>query len=509
MTYSWYFIPFFGLVAGSLALPAYSSPLKHPYSEDVRCETGKRSYLTGVMFDARIKNGSAISEFEGLGHVAGCESAANQSRNGQVCTFRSHSSYVVRDLATGQSGRSFASLSECIEHVRGPIELRTDPGYLDFIDPAELQALLQHLPVVADPVVNAALSDSQTMWYDEASLGYVYQDSFGSPKGLRMNRVGYDVGIRSTHPDIRLLTSYFEQGRFRFPFGIFSGHHDSGVYSLSFWHTPSDGTGVLPVRYWKNNSHYEWVFPIGTTVGEVLFLRAPDGEWMPFEIRARVRQTTEWASSVWRPYTTAVELASAIKAKRPNWQSTDLKALVDHLLDQSTLKPHILDTGVYSAVEPSFVGSLDILPGTSDSALIKSLLKAPEYFSANGKSWKENGGLKTFAASTSADFHIVPKGYEGGMLEVSNAACARCHQHVSRPLKDLDSRIVLYGEFWGEDQVFTWHPFEIDASSFTTSDGNRSLNKRMISAGLILEGRPLSSDLRYSLIPKPFRAVYE
>ena len=95
------------------------------------------------------------------------------------------------------------------------------------------------------------------------------------------------------------------------------------------------------------------------------------------------------------------------------------------------------------------------------------------------------------------------------MLEVSNAACARCHQHVSRPLKDLDGRIVLYGEVWGEDQVFTWHPFEIDSAAFSTSEGNRKLNRRMVTAGLVIEGRPQTTDTRYSVMAKPFRPIYE
>ena len=508
MTYSWYLLSFFCLLAGYQAPSAYSSPLKHPYSEDVRCETGRQAFLTGVMFDARTTAGARISEFQS-GHVADCEKAMNMSRNGQVCTFKNFGSYVVRDTLSGQLGQTFSRLSDCVAYTRGAVSLRTETGYLDFIDPAELRPLLQHLPAVADPAVKAALFDDQTMWYDEGSLGYVYQDSFGSPKGLRMNRVGYDVGIRATHPDIKLLTTYFEEGRFRFPFGIFSGHHDSVVYSLSFWNAPRDGSGVLPVRYWMNNSHYEWIFPNGTIIGEVLFLRAPDGEWLPFEIRARVRQPTEWASTVWRPYPTAADLAAAIKAKRPNWQSTDLKALVTHLLDQSNLKAHVLDTGPFAAIEPSFTGALDILPGTTDTALIKSLLKVSEYGSANGKVWKASGNLKTFAASTSSDFHIVPKGYEGGMLEVSNAACARCHQQVSRPLKNLDDRVVLYGEIWGEDQVFTWHPFEVDSASYSVSDGNRKLSRRMISAGLVVEGRPQASDARYKVMPKVYRAIYE
>lgn len=508
MTYSRHLLSFFGLLAGSAAPSSYSSPLKHPYSEDVRCEIGKRSFLTGVMFDARTKTGAQISEFQ-TGHVADCESAMSMSRNGQVCTFKNYGSYVVSDIATGQLGQTFSRLSDCVAYTRGAVDLRTERGYLDFIDQAELRPLLQHLPAVADPVVNAALFDDQTMWYDEGSLGYVYQDSFGSPKGLRMNRVGYDVGIRNTHPDIKLLTKYFEESRFRFPFGIFSGHHDSGVYSLNFWNAPRDSSGVLPVRFWMNNSHYEWVFPNGTIVGEVLFLRAPDGEWLPFEIRARVRQPAEWVSNVWRPYPTATELASAIKVKRPDWQSTDLKVLVNHLLDQSNLKLHVVDTGPYAAIEPSFIGALDILPGTTDTALIKSLLKVPEFGNANGKSWKASGNLKTFAASTNADFHIVPKGYEGGMLEVSNAACARCHQHVSRPLRDLDGRIRLYGEIWGEDQVFTWHPFEIDSAAFSTTEGNRTLNRRMVSAGLVVQGRPQPSDARYKVMAKPYQAIYE
>jgi len=508
MTKSWYFSSFLCLLAVFCSIPVISSPLRHPYSEDVRCEIGRRPFLTGVMFDARSKPNVEISEFLGA-HVSDCEKAAIFSRNGQVCTAINRTTYVVRDLPSGQSGRSFSRLEDCVAYTRGAVELRTQPGYIDFIDPSELRPLLQHLPTVADPVVRTALFDDQTMWYDEGSMGYVYQDSFGDPKGLRMNRVAYDTGIRNTHPDIQLLTEYFEEGRFRFPFGIFSGHHDKGVYSLSFWHAPSDSNGVIPVRYWRNNSHYEWVFPIGTVIGEVLFLRAPDGEWLPFEIRARVRLPTEWDATAWRPYPTAADLAAAIMAKRPNWQASDLNTLVTHLLDQTTLKPHVLDSGNYKTIVPSFNGALDTLPGTNDTELIKSLLKVPEYAKANGMIWKANGSLKTFAASTNAAFHIVPKGYEGGMLEVSNAACARCHEHVSRPLSHLDRRIILYGEIWGEDQVFTWHPFEIDSSSYGTTDGNRKLNKRMVAARLVVEGRPQTSDNKYKTIVKPFSAIYD
>jgi hypothetical protein len=479
----------------------------HPYQDRLVCVRAPGSILKGVMYDVSGGRRVALTEFS-TGHVGACELAIRASRNGRVCVtdgFR----YSIRDLGAGSTSGQYRTLAECMSVTRGAGPLRTEPGFVEFIPAAELRPFVDALPQLSDPTVDAIVRAPSTMWYDEASLVYVYQDSFGSPKGLRANRVGYDVGANASEPDIRLLTQYFQPGKFKFPFSVTAGAEFSdNTYVLNFWSTPRTGSTAAPVRVWRNRSHWEWVFPVGTVMGEVLYLQAPDdGSWHVFEVRVRTRLADRWEASVFRPFATADEMAEAIKARRPRWEGSDLRALVTHLTDPSTLRPHTLSSTSYEAIVPSITGHMDVLPATTDTALIKELLRGP-FAKANGKVWKSNGAAVAWGPATDAPFQVVPRGFTGGMLEISDRACQRCHEHTSRPLNNLDGRVVLYGEVWGEDQVFSWHPFAIDEDTFSVSDGNRRMNPRLRTAGLVDE-RPPGSDAQYRVLPKPFRAEYE
>ena len=70
---------------------------------------------------------------------------------------------------------------------------------------------------------------------------------------------------------------------------------------------------------------------------------------------------------------------------------------------------------------------------------------------------------------------------------------------------DLDDRIVLYGEIWGEDRIFTWHLFDIAADGFSVSDGSRRINPRPQQAGMVETGKPSASDARYGTILDPVK----
>ena len=58
------------------------------------------------------------------------------------------------------------------------------------------------------------------------------------------------------------------------------------------------------------------------------------------------------------------------------------------------------------------------------------------------------------------------------------------------------------------DRIFTWHPFEANRYVYDTWDEadsqTRTLNKRMVSAGLIKDGKPSSGDASY----KPLTSAY-
>jgi hypothetical protein len=354
------------------------------------------------------------------------------------------------------------------------------------------------------------------MWYDEASMVFVYQDSFGNPtgpEGLRANRVGYDTGFNSDVADIRALMDYFEPDRFKFPFSIAQGGHEhSQVYVLNFWAPPKSVDGKpLPVLWWRNGSHWHWTFPVGTVIGEALLQQDPDSpaDWYVFEYRVRTRELNSWKTDIFRPFTSAREMADAVKESRPGWESTDLGQLVTHLENNDSLVPGRLESKPYAAIFSPMTGAWDYLPATSDRDLIREFLSKRLFSSSMGRVWKSGETLKTYAAASESGFQIVPKGYIGGLFEPSESSCSRCHEQTGRPLGQLNGRVVLYGEIWGEDQIFTWHPFEVATDIFTVSDGSRRENKRLVAAGLIRNAKPAADDPNYRELARPYSPVYQ
>ena len=67
------------------------------------------------------------------------------------------------------------------------------PGYIEWIDKARLTPLKSALPEVDDTEVSDILKSQDTMWYDEASMIFLYQDSVESVVGGRANCVGPSV----------------------------------------------------------------------------------------------------------------------------------------------------------------------------------------------------------------------------------------------------------------------------------------------------------------------------
>lgn len=484
----------------------------HPYQDQLFCDRAPGSTLMGVMYALTNGKRADIAKFGSNGNVGACELALRAARNGKVCVEK-NSRYEMIDIESRSVIKQFGSDFKGCMAATKEWQLTTRDGFVEFIAEHELEPFLQNMPHVEDPAIDEALHSADTMWYDEASMVFTYQDSFGNPEGpegLRGNRVGYDVGINSSVPDIRALTEYFQHGKFRFPFTIAAGaDYQSNVYVMNFWTPPTEGGKRLPVTYWLNGSHWHWVFPAGTVIGEVLLMRAPDGNsWHVFEIRSRTRRIDSWSTNVFRPFADASGMAQAIRAARPGFAATDLKKLVDHLEKSNTLEAATLSSVPYRKVFEPINGHYDYLPATSDTDLIKSFLRERTFVSAMGKAWKRDGNKVTYAAATRAPFHIVPSDFIGGMLQTSEESCARCHDQTGRPLGQLDDRVVLYGEIWGEDQIFTWHPFDVAADIFSVSDGSRRVNKRMVQAGLIQQRKPNAGDTRYRELPRPYPAKY-
>lgn len=388
-------------------------------------------------------------------------------------------------------------------------------GFVEFLPAAQLAPFKAALPKLAQLELAAAMTGADTMWYDEDSMVFAYQDSIETVVGMRANCVGRMVGERNkNNPQISKLMKLFgEDYRFMFPFRKAAGTDEvENVRVLNFWAPPRFEDKVLPVRYWRpeRRGHSYWTFPVGTIFGEVLYEKSPEGKWYVFEVRTRKRYRDGWEVNLFRPFLTAESLAGAIIAKRPQWESSpSLKALVTHLRDKSTLVPHRMESVPYAKVFEPVDGALDPLPAIDDSALVTELLTKTTFVSAEGAIWKENGqGLETYAPASQGDFHIVPKGYEMGMIPVNEVSCNRCHSDTGRNLGQFEFDAILYGEIWGEDRIFTWHPFQPHQYIYDTWDDadvqSRKLNPRLLEASLVVEGKPAASDTTYKPLPSAF-----
>lgn len=480
------------------------------------CRRMPGSTLVGEMTYTSLKGSSKVGRFTLNGNVGACELSRRAARNGLTC-IESGSAYSAIKLSDRSTVKSFGNkFYDCLKYTQNHNEQPDPSNSLNFIDTKELKAYLNNLPEVNDPQINAVIHAKDTIWYDEDSMHFVYQDSFGNPtgpEGLRGNRVAYDVGSTASEPGIKALTEYFELQTFKYPFSITAGRLDRGnSEAIYFWQPPRDASGqYVPVAWWKNGSHWHWVFPKGTVLGELLLVRdsGSKSEWYVHEIRTRVREIDRWRTDIFRPFPKATDFSYAIKKARPNWQETDLKQLVAHLEDTSTLTPGRLDSKSYEKAVPSINGYYDKLPSTTDHALIRSLLRNTVFKSAMNTEWKRSGDKVSFAPATDASFHIVPKKYIAGLLENNETSCMRCHNQAGRPLGQLDSRTILYGEVWGQDQIFTWHPFKPITEIYSVSDGSRVANPKLVSAGLLLQRKPAANDQVYRELPRAYSPIYK
>jgi len=401
----------------------------------------------------------------------------------------------------------------CRPPASRPTNLETRPGYTEWIPAQQLAPFKAALPQIEHGPTNAAMRSPDTMWYDENSMIFAYQDSIETVVGVRANCVGRDVGERnSNNPDIARLKNFFGPDyRFMFPFRKAAGTDNTiGVRVFNFWAPPKKGGQVLPVRWWKlsERGRWRWVFPVGTMFGEVLYQVSPSGEWVVFEVRTRTRYRDGWGVDLFRPFRTAKSMANAIKQRRPDWQdSSNLTTVVGHLESSSSLVAHRLTSTAFGKVFPPINGALDRIPAIDDADLVKELLTRFPFVSMEGAIWKEGGGLETYAPGSLGEFSIVPRNYEMGMIPVNEISCNRCHSETGRRIGEFDSATVLYGEVWGEDRIFTWHMFDPNNRIFGTwdaVDGSRVVNPRLVSAGLLLNGEPTPAEPDYKTLPTAF-----
>jgi hypothetical protein len=385
-----------------------------------------------------------------------------------------------------------------------PVAIALTGRPIELMPADALAAYAARVPCIAPGTVRDLVESPRTLWYDKHSLTPGYQDSFGdnvvTPIGFRPNTIDpglINLAVPGGHQQI-----FSEHGIFHFPFGHPIGPANN-TRVLNFWRLPDDGDAYRPVVYWQRdpNSYthrVEWMFPAGTVFGEMLFLEE-DGVLHPFEIRTRTRTPTGWDVDALRPFPTAASLADAIEKviEARGASSPALDALVAQLRG-GTLAAYRVSATHFPGAFPARDAGIEKLPeltGT-DADLMHELLRTTAFVSARGAYWKQADGLSAWAAGAAGKGAIVPAGYNAAAVEVSEQSCDGCHRDAGRPFETWYDNILAYGELWGNDETFTWHPFTL--AKFVDAQGrvvnfnydNREIRPDFRAAGLIVPYQP-------------------
>ncbi len=352
------------------------------------------------------------------------------------------------------------------------------------------QRLRQMLPRVANADLQKVLDDPRLILYTEREIPRAYQFFTGGMQGI--HSAYYNISANGSEP--------FGNGNREFPWGHPAGtQRTKGVEVFRFLWLPRDAHDQpLPVVWYRKrlkgdaSDGYAWTFPVGAIVGEVLAMTGPDGYTYSFEMRMRTREYGYWDVDVYRPFTSAGELASRIKELRPAWkENSKLAEAVEHL--EAPVEMKVLSLADQQPAKRTFSSTMgvDSLPPLGDDRLVGELLTSATFKSVAGKVWRESpSGRQTYAPTTEAAFNVVPAKYDSGFIAVDHTSCMRCHDSVSKPVSDFNPGRDWYGHIRGSDGIFSFHPFALDSISDNGYGRDVKMRPELERAGVIAKYDP-------------------
>ena len=396
--------------------------------------------------------------------------------------------YRINSIATVIAAFAITFMTPQIEATT-PKTSATD-GRFRLMPVSKDAQLRRQLPRVDDKQIQAILNDPSLVFYTNAEMPSAYQDWSSGLPGV--HSPSYNISANNSEP--------FGNGNVEFPWGGPGGtHRTRNVSTFRFFRLPKDDEGRLKPIVWyrrflpgSSSQGYEWTFPVGTVVGEVLQMRSPWGTQYTFELRLRFREFGSWSVDVFRPFPTADSLAKRIRELRPNWSENEqLALLVNHLESPQDLKRHTLSDSSHG--RPVFHTSMGIdkLPPVGDKKLVARLLSETVYRSALGSTWLTGENREyTVAPTTDAEFHIVPANYDAGFIEVDRASCMRCHETVNQHVNNFEFGRDWYGRIRGSDGIFSIHPFDPNCISQNGNSNSARINGHLVSAGILAKFDP-------------------
>lgn len=364
-------------------------------------------------------------------------------------------------------------------------------SYGQLMPAAKAQKLRKHFPQVDDPQLQEVLKDPQLILYTDAEMPAAYQIWDGEFQGV--HSPSYNISAGSSEQ--AKGNGNGGNGNIEFPWqGPGGAHRCNNLFVVRFLKLPVENGRRLPVVWHRQHlrgdasSGYAWTYPNGTLFAEVLTMRGPSGLYYTFELRTRTKSGSEWIPNVHRPFPTAESLARRIKELRPAWSTQpQLAKVVEHLeRPESPLRLARLTDTTHARREFDQTVGIDDLPAIGDDKLVAELLQTTPFRSAQGELWRVGKGrLATYAPSTQAAWHVVPRNYDAAFISVDQKSCARCHASVNRHVDDFDSGRDWYGRVRGSDRIFSFHPFDPSCISGNGYPSGVRMRTELISAGVL------------------------
>jgi len=355
--------------------------------------------------------------------------------------------------------------------------LADGPPRLRLVSERQHEVYLTFWPKSKDPWLNG-LKKKALLFYNDDSMPAAYQDFGGGLPGV--HSPSYNISAVRSEP--------IGNANREFPWGSPAGLHESPNFKVFRFVDLPKGKAIV---WWRESlagdggrSSFVWQYPAGTTFGEILLVTDPEGYDWTFELRTRTRSEKGWNVNAFRPFTTQAELAARVKELAPNWR--DRLEVVKLVKGEDEAEEVSRLVNGHDRVTFDATALVTHLPAI-DHKLVRKLLDTP-FKSALGQEWKKGGdGVFAFAPTTDADFHIVPKKYHGGFVEISSKSCMRCHDSTLAHARDFQAFRDWYGRVRGSDNIFSFHIFDPSSISYNGFGSEPRLRQELVDAGVLRE----------------------
>ena len=340
-----------------------------------------------------------------------------------------------------------------------------------FLGRDEAKQIKYALPRFESDAIKKVIANDNLRFYDKSTMPMAYQDFSGALQGIHSPT--YNISANRSEPH--------GNGNIEFPWGKPAGtHRVNGLSTIKFISLPKDDQKeIVPIIYWRDGEGYEWQFPHGTVIGEVLY-----NDGICFEVRTRTRNDGKWNVDVFRPYASADELKDMIVKLFPNYH--DDEELLALYKSASVVDA---DTMVLEDTQPNrkvFISKIKrvLLPGISKEKANTLLLNKP-FKSTLGAAWTKSQDAPP--APTVVDkYGIVPARYDGDFVEVSSKSCARCHESVNVHVRNFDFGRDWYGKVRGSDGIFSFHIFDPSCISYSGFGQGVRIRQELIDDGWLV-----------------------